>query len=165
MTMKNPLQLSMQAPMALAWLLAASALLSSCSMVPSLPGSTGSSSAGGGVVTSSQPQANTPYRTQVAQAITKANAHQVYDGRPPNPLYAIVVLQFEVNGSGSVQNPKPLRVPRHAPETAKLAMASLQKTSLPVPPGGRKVQMTESWLFNDDTKFQLRTLAEPQAAE
>ncbi|WP_424192308.1 hypothetical protein ACMYR3_12695 [Ampullimonas aquatilis] len=162
MTARNPFIILLnQRPLtATAMLAAASLLLSSCSMLPSLPGSSS-----GGVVTSSQPQASAPYRTQVAQAITRANASQVYSGRPPNPLYAVVVLQFEVNGSGSVQNLKALRVPGHAPETGKLAMASLQKASLPAPPGGRKVQMTESWLFNDDNLFQLRTLAEPQAAE
>lgn len=107
------------------------------------------------------------YKRDVAQRILSANAAQTFEGRPPEILQAVVVLQFTIERSGTLTGLKTLRS-RHPPQE-KIALASVRAAApFPAPPAAllrsSRVEVAETWLFRDDGKFQIRSLAEPQAA-
>lgn len=114
------------------------------------------------------------YRQILARHIRAASADQAFEGVPPNPLYAIVVLSWQVDAEGKVSNLRVLRSAAHAPTTDKLALESVRRAHiLPKPSatvlrqggGGKRLTVLESWLFKDANHFQLRTLALNQASE
>jgi protein TonB len=107
------------------------------------------------------------YKRDVAQRILSVNAAQTFEGRPPEILQAVVVLQFTIERSGTLTGLKTLRS-RH-PAQEKVALASVRAAApFPAPPvallRSSRVEVAETWLFRDDGKFQIRSLAEPQAA-
>ena len=107
------------------------------------------------------------YKRDVAQRILSANATQTFEGRPPEILQAVVVLQFTIERSGTLTGLKTLRS-RH-PAQEKVALASVRAAApFPAPPvallRSSRVEVAETWLFRDDGKFQIRSLAEAQAA-
>lgn len=95
------------------------------------------------------------------------NRTRVFEGRPPHPLKAIVVLELTVAADGRVQRASVLRAPDHARELGAEAVRTVQAAS-PVPPPPQSVvsrgatRFTETWLFRNDNQFQLRTLAQTQ---
>jgi protein TonB len=107
------------------------------------------------------------YKRAVAQQILQANAKNTYDGIPPHLLRAVIVLQLTVDDKGAVTAVKTLRSPNAALTT--VATKSVRAAGpLPAPPrellrGGR-LEFVETWLFRDDGKFQVRSVAEPQVA-
>jgi len=107
------------------------------------------------------------YKRDVAQRILSANAAHTFEGRPPETLQAVVVLQFTIERSGTLTGLKTLRS-RHPPQE-KVALASVRAAApFPAPPvallRSSRVEVAETWLFRDDGKFQIRSLAEGQAA-
>ncbi|MGE5794155.1 MAG: TonB family protein [Bacteroidota bacterium] len=82
-------------------------------------------------------------------------------------LRAVIVLQLTVDGKGAVTGIKTLRSRNN--ELAAAATKSVRATrQLPAPPrellkAGR-LEFAETWLFRDDGKFQVRSVAEAQAA-
>lgn len=108
------------------------------------------------------------YKREVAQRILATNAAHTYDGRPPDILHAVVVLQLTVDRNGKVTTLKTLRS-RHPPQE-RAAIASVHAAgSLPAPPPALlrrgSLEIAETWLFRDDGKFQIRSLAEAQAPD
>lgn len=102
------------------------------------------------------------YKRDVAQRILAANAAHTYDGAPPHLLRAVVVLQFTVDGQGRVSQLKTLRTRDNA--LAKVAGDSVRAAApLPAPPPALArrgaLEIAETWLFRDDGKFQIRSLA------
>jgi protein TonB len=107
------------------------------------------------------------YKRDVAQRILSASAAQTFEGRPPEILQAVVVLQFTIERSGTLTGLRTLRS-RH-PVQEKVAHASVRAAApFPAPPAGAlrsgRVEVAETWLFRDDGKFQIRSLAEAQAS-
>ena len=105
------------------------------------------------------------YKRDVAQRILDANAARTFDGAPPHLLRAVVVLQYTVDGKGRVTGLRTLRTRDDA--MAKVAHDSVRVAApLPAPPANllRKgtLLVAETWLFRDDGKFQVRSLAEEQ---
>ena len=107
------------------------------------------------------------YKRAVAEQILKANAASTFEGVPPHLLRAVIVLQLTVDDKGKVTAVKLLRSPNAALTT--VATNSVRAAgALPAPPrellrGGR-LEFAETWLFRDDGKFQVRSLAEAQTA-
>ena len=64
------------------------------------------------------------YRTDAATHLYGLNQDRIYKGRLPPMLYAIGVLQVEVDGRGNVRNLNWMRAPRHAPEV----VAEIERT-------------------------------------
>jgi len=108
------------------------------------------------------------YKREVAEMLISANSDQVFLGRPPAILYGVVVLQYSVDRSGQPAEVKLLRVPSHAPELGKQAVLAFQRAapfnrpSSNLTNGQQNLVLTESLLFRNDGKFQVRTLAQPQ---
>jgi protein TonB len=108
------------------------------------------------------------YKTQVAQHVISHNPEHAYGGTLPPMLPAIVVLQITVDQAGRMTDLEVQRA-RDA-HAAQVALASMRRSE-PLPPPQRLAQDTgslkfsETFLFADADRFQLRSLAAPQASE
>ncbi|GAC1534821.1 MAG: hypothetical protein NVS2B4_15230 [Ramlibacter sp.] len=104
------------------------------------------------------------YRKDAARHIYAMNSSRVYKGRMPPLLYAVGVLQVDIDQRGQVQNVNWMRAPRHAPEV----MAEIEKmvragAPYPAPTKmGGHVTYTDTWLWHKSGRFQLDTLTEGQ---
>ena len=110
-------------------------------------------------------QARTPkdYRRDAASHLYAQQAQRIYKGRLPPMLYAVGVLNVEIDRRGQVQGLQWTRAPRHAPEV----MAEIEKmvraaAPYPAPQHMAKVTYTDVWLWHKSGKFQLDTLTEGQ---
>jgi protein TonB len=83
-------------------------------------------------------------------------------------LRSLVVVAFTVDRYGALVSSSVYRT-NGDDEAEATALATLRRAApLPPPPpkllnGHGEMEMMEDWLFNDDGKFQLRSLASPQA--
>jgi len=106
------------------------------------------------------------YKLEVARWITRTSAEHLYEGAPPPLLKSIVVLSISVNAEGQLARVTVLR----SNGFKALEQRALQsvKAAVPLPKPGLVVsrrgvaEFTETWLFRDDGRFQLRSLALPQ---
>jgi periplasmic protein TonB len=144
--------------------LIAAALLASCSTQPDGPKSDGVvDTTADGTSTAATLHA---YKQDIAQRISQVNSRHVYAERPQALLRSIVVLKFAVDENGRLLRSEIQRSnrDRHAESTA---LDSLKRTA-PFPKPAQhllrhgKLEMSESWLFNNDGRFQLRSVALPQ---
>jgi protein TonB len=103
------------------------------------------------------------YRTDAATHLYGLNQNRIYRGRMPPLLYAIGVLQVEVDGRGNVRNLNWMRAPRHAPEViAEIERTVRAAAPFPAPARMGKVVYTDTWLWHKSGRFQLDTLTEGQ---
>jgi protein TonB len=103
------------------------------------------------------------YRADAAQHIYSQNQTRIWKGRLPPLLYAIGVLQVEVDGRGNVRTMHWMRAPKHAPEvTAEIERTVRAAAPFPVPARMGKVVYTDTWLWHSSGQFQLDTLTEGQ---
>lgn len=112
----------------------------------------------------SNPNANAPdmlaYRVQTAKKIMQTNSAATFTGTLPNPLASIPVIEISLNADGSIGDLDVRRTPHFYPETAQIAMAAIRKAA----PFGSVAHLPKPWvfnetfLFNDDLKFQLHSL-------
>jgi len=106
------------------------------------------------------------YKLEVARWITRTSAEHLYEGAPPPMLKSVVVLNISVNPDGQLVRVSVLR----SNGLKVLEQRALQsvKAAVPLPKPGLIVsrrgvaEFTETWLFRDDGRFQLRSLALPQ---
>jgi hypothetical protein len=103
------------------------------------------------------------YRQDAASHIYGQNGDRIWKGRLPPLLYAVGVLQVEVDGNGNVRNMNWLRAPRHAPEVIAEIERTVRKAApFPAPARMGKVVYTDTWLWHKSGRFQLDTLTEGQ---
>ena len=121
--------------------------------VPAARGSARSSSA-------SSPRA---YREDGATHLYGLNANRIYKGKMPPLLYAIGVLNVEIDRTGRVTRLDWMRAPKHAPEViAEIERTIRQASPFPAPTRMGKVVYTDTWLWHKSGQFQLDTLTEGQ---
>ncbi|VVE02653.1 energy transducer TonB family protein [Pandoraea anhela] len=107
------------------------------------------------------------YKIAAAQRVTEVNAREITPGNPQPMLRSVVSLEYWVDRSGNV-----LRVTLYRSngdhEAERIAIASLRRAS-PLPAPSRalvdssgRVRAVETWLFNNDGRYQLRSVAAPQ---
>ncbi|ABM36329.1 hypothetical protein [Polaromonas naphthalenivorans] len=159
------------------WLLrilsaAAAAVISACKTVPfpfSAPpapdatGITGPVAVGKGSARSSSAASPRAYRQDGATHLYGLNADRIYKGRMPPQLYAVGVLNVDIDRNGRVTRLDWLRAPRHAPEVmAEIERTIRQASPFPAPTRLGKVVYTDTWLWHKSGKFQLDTLTEGQ---
>jgi periplasmic protein TonB len=103
------------------------------------------------------------YRADAASHLYGLNQDRIYKGRMPPMLYAVGVLQVEVDGRGNVRNLNWMRAPRHAPEVvAEIERTVRAAAPFPAPARMGKVVYTDTWLWHKSGRFQLDTLTEGQ---
>jgi protein TonB len=106
------------------------------------------------------------YKTAVAQHVAARNAAHVFSGPLPPMLPAIVVLNITVDRAGRVTRAVVQR--SRDPDASKVALASLARSGvLPAPhrliaTSGGSLTFSETFLFDGDYRFQLRSIAGPQ---
>ena len=103
------------------------------------------------------------YRRDAASHLYARQPDKIYKGRLPPMLYAVGVLNVDIDRRGQVQALNWQRAPRHAPEV----MAEIEKmvraaAPYPSPQHLSKVTYTDVWLWHKSGKFQLDTLTEGQ---
>jgi len=104
------------------------------------------------------------YRRDAASHLYKKNSNRIFKGKLPPLLYAVGVLQVEVDAQGYVLSTSWMRAPKHAPDV----MAEIERTvrnaaPFPAPVKLGKVTYTDTWLWHKTGQFQLDTLTEGQA--
>jgi len=106
------------------------------------------------------------YKEQVARRIMAANPQLIFSGRLPEMMEAIVVLDIGITRDGELASVRVHRAP--GPHSAEIAQQAV-KAAVPYPRPGKLLGWThhslvfsETFLFNRDYRFQLRTLAGPQ---
>jgi hypothetical protein len=103
------------------------------------------------------------YRQDAAHHLYDLNRNRIYKGRLPPMLYAIGVLQGEVDGRGNVHHLNWMRAPKHAPEVvAEIERTVRAASPFPAPARMGKVVYTDTWLWHKSGRFQLDTLTEGQ---
>lgn len=109
--------------------------------------------------------ASTPreYRHDAAEHLYALNRGRIYKGKMPPLLYAVGVLQVDVDSRGNVRSISWMRAPRQAPEV----MAEIERTvraaaPFPAPKRMGHVVYTDTWLWHKSGHFQLDTLTEGQ---
>ena len=178
MTLRKPTPAlpSLQAPRRF-WLLAlfaaaGAALISACKTAPEStvqppapePGGViGPIAAPKGSARASSASSPKAYRQDAASHLYGLNNERIYKGRLPPLLYAIGVLNVEIDRLGRVTKLDWLRAPRHAPEVmAEIEQLVRSASPFPAPTRMGKVVYTDSWLWHKSGKFQLDTLTEGQ---
>lgn len=109
--------------------------------------------------------ASTPraYRQDAATHLYGLNAQRIYKGKLPPLLYAIGVLEVDIDRTGKVTRLSWMRAPRHAPEVvAEIERTVRAAAPFPVPARMGKVTYTDTWLWDKSGHFQLDTLTEGQ---
>jgi protein TonB len=105
------------------------------------------------------------YKTQVAQHIVQHNPDRTFTGKLPPMLPAIVVLEITVDGDGQMTAVDVQR--SRDPDASQVALASIRR-SAPLPRPHQlasrtgSLKFSETFLFDKDYRFQLRSLAGPQ---
>jgi protein TonB len=103
------------------------------------------------------------YRKDAAAHLYAANTKRIYKGRMPPLLYAVGVLQVQLDPRGMVQNLNWMRAPTHAPEViAEIERTVRAAAPYPVAVNLGHVTYTDTWLWHKSGNFQLDTLTEGQ---
>ncbi|MBT2333996.1 hypothetical protein J7E49_08775 [Variovorax paradoxus] len=99
------------------------------------------------------------YRKTGARQIYKAYPQRIYKGKIPPLVYAVVVVETDIDADGNVRNVTFSRVPSHAPEVPG-KIAELIKAASPLPSPGRLGGHTyvDTWLWDKSENFQLDSL-------
>ncbi len=126
-------------------------------------------------VISSQPEVPAPptnisgatnprdYRRDAASHLYGQNGHRIFKGKMPPLLYAIGVLQVDVDGRGNVTATHWMRAPSQAPEViAEIERTVRLAAPFPAPVRMGRVTYTDTWLWHSSGRFQLDTLTEGQ---
>ncbi len=162
------------------WLLASlmatfAALISACKSGPeptTPPPQSRWPTTAGGIDTATAPAlaarpsaATTPraYRKDAATHLYGLNSQRIFKGKLPAQLYAIGVLEVDIDRTGKVTRLHWMRAPRHAPEViAEIERTVRAAAPYPLPERLKKVTYTDTWLWDKSGSFQLDTLTEGQ---
>ncbi len=109
--------------------------------------------------------ATTPlaYRRDAASHLYSINAERIYKGMLQPQLYAIGVLDVDIDRQGQITNISWRRAPSHAPEVmAEIVRTVRAAAPYPAPTRLGRVTYTDIWLWDKSGKFQLDTLTEGQ---
>lgn len=103
------------------------------------------------------------YRRDAAGHLYGLHRERIWKGRMPPLLYAIGVLQVEVDDRGHVMEVSWMRAPKHAPEViAEIERMVRAAAPYPAPARMGRVTYTDTWLWHRSGQFQLDTLTEGQ---
>jgi protein TonB len=108
------------------------------------------------------------YQLELANHLSNMNSAKIYTGNPQALLRSVIVLRFTLNAQGNLLSKAIVRSNKDK-VTETIALSSLVSAQpFPIPPKlllkQGKLDIVETWLFNSDGRFQLRTIALPQAS-
>lgn len=108
------------------------------------------------------------YKIEVAEHIHAASESSVYEGAPPPTLRSVVVVSLAIDRAGNLIESRVVRDNGDA-DMVRAALESARRAApFPVPSSGvaprGRVSFFETWLFRDDGRFRLRSLAQAQQA-
>jgi protein TonB len=110
------------------------------------------------------------YQKEIATAIVRGSAEQTFTGKLPPLLRSVVVLQVSIDSKGMPERVTMFRSNGFA-ELEKTAITAVYRAApYPIPgrsllAGHSSITYTESFLFRNDGRFQVRTVAEQQSTE
>lgn len=103
------------------------------------------------------------YRRYGAAHIYARHADRIYAGQLPPLLYAVGVLNVDIDAMGQVRGLDWMRAPRHAPEVmAEIERMVRAAAPFPAPSRMGRVTWTDIWLWDKSGRFQIDTLTEGQ---
>jgi periplasmic protein TonB len=101
------------------------------------------------------------YRRDAATHLYGKNVGRIYAGKLPPLLYAVGVLQVDIDGRGNVMDVRWMRAPTQAPEVmADIERSVRSAAPFPAPIKMGRVTYTDTWLWHKSGRFQLDTLTE-----
>jgi periplasmic protein TonB len=109
--------------------------------------------------------ANSPreYRRDAAAHLYAQNNKRIYLGKLPPLLYAVGVIETDIDAQGYVTHVRWLRAPTHAPEVISEIERMIHEASpYPAPVNMGQLTYTDTWLWHKSGRFQLDTLTEGQ---
>lgn len=106
------------------------------------------------------------YKQFLAKRISEVNSVQVYAGRPQALLRSVIVAKFVIDRDGQLLRSELVRTNRDSVNEASVLRSIKNTAPFPKPRpsllrNGR-LEITETWLFNNDGRFQLRSIAQAQ---
>ena len=103
------------------------------------------------------------YRRDAASHLYAHHSSRIFAGKLPPLLYAVGVLDVDIDPRGRVTDIRWVRAPRHAPEVmADIERSVRAAAPYPAPVRLGRVTYTETWLWHKSGRFQLDTLTEGQ---
>ncbi len=103
------------------------------------------------------------YRLDAAYHLYDKNNNRIFKGVMPHFLYAIGVLELQVDSRGNLLALNWMRAPEHAPEVmAEIERTVRQAAPFPAPVRLGSASYIETWLWDASGNFQLHTLSEGQ---
>ena len=105
------------------------------------------------------------YKAEVARHIQRTSAKLTFEGAAPPLLKSVVVLSITIEPSGAA-HAKVVRSNGIRSLEARAVHSVRHASPLPRWDGarGRSVHFYETWLFRRDGRFQIRSIAPPQAS-
>ena len=105
------------------------------------------------------------YKREIATHIHAHSPQWIHDQRPQALLRAVVVARIKVDGAGRAQ--AEVVRSRDADMSQRMLQSVRAASPFPAPPRPLAKTLsttgyTETWLFNSDGRFQVRTIAQPQ---
>jgi protein TonB len=109
------------------------------------------------------------YKRLLAQRIAELNPSKVYPGNPQAMLRSVIVIKYVVDANGKLVSADTLRSNGDG-ETVSTALGAIRHAApFPAPPhrllNRGHLEILETMLFNDDGRFQMRSIAAPQLDE
>lgn len=109
------------------------------------------------------------YKRVLADRIASTNSIRMFVGRPQALLRSVIVVKYQIDSGGNLMRSDIMRSNRDRANEST-ALASLKNAGpFPKPAAhllrNGRIDVIETWLFNNDGRFQLRTTAEPQMNE
>ena len=109
------------------------------------------------------------YKRVLAQRIVDQNPDKIYPGNPQALLRSVIVMKYVLDANGNVTSVDTIRSNGDSATLATAHAAVRHAAPYPAPPhqllSHGKVEVIETMLFNNDGRFQPRTIAQPQLDE
>jgi len=109
------------------------------------------------------------YKQLLAQHVVKTNPDKTYSGNPQALLRSVIVVKYVLDANGNLLQSHTLRSNDDKVTISTTLSALRNAAPFPPPPSNLltrgQVEILETMLFNDDGRFQMRSIAEAQKSE